>query len=71
MWDALDDKTYVRSVFEYFAELKYDEEFVCHAHTTKYKEEQKLSLCHCDLMGSDFECCEHDGDKVSIILERI
>jgi hypothetical protein len=42
IWASLKDEQFIRACFEYFAELKYSDEFVTHAFVTKYKQEQKI-----------------------------
>lgn len=71
LWALLEDDEFIRACFEHFAELSYDEGKICRAHTTAYKEEQKIKSMPLpmkflnDLMVSDFDACDHDGDKVA------
>ena len=73
LWALLEDDDFIRSCFEYFAELPYEEGKICRAHATAYKNEQKIKSLSLpmkflnDIMASDFEGVEHEGDKVSSV----
>jgi hypothetical protein len=42
LWKEVADLDFMRTCFEYFATLPYEEDFVCHALSTSYKQEQQI-----------------------------